>query len=86
MNLSDLSWHQRIKRKVSLWGGSYEHPDGHLELDFESPAGIDGRTDSESLQTKKLIAYENRQGIKNLKVTYFILGAVLTYLFMRYFS
>ena len=85
MNLSNLSWQQRIKRKVSLWGGSYKHPDGHLELDFESPAGINGRTDSDSLQTKKLIAYENRQGIKNLKVTYFILGAVLTYLFMRYF-
>jgi hypothetical protein len=80
-----LSWSQRIKRRISLWGGSYTHPDGHIELDFEGPAGINGRSDSEKVQSDKLIAYETRQNIKKLKATYFLSGCVVTYVFMRYF-
>jgi hypothetical protein len=43
-------------------GGSYEHPDGKIELDFEEPAGIE-RTDSEEVQRRKLIEYEQRQAV-----------------------
>jgi hypothetical protein len=85
MGSNRLSFSQRIKRRVSLWGGSYNHPDGHIELDFDEPAGIDGRTDSEKAQSDKLIAYETRQNIKKLKATYFLSGCVVTYLLMRYF-
>jgi hypothetical protein len=85
MGTSGLSLSQRIKRRISLWGDSYEHPDGHIELDFEGPAGIDGRTDGEKVQLEKLVAYETRQNIKKLKATYFVFGCVTTYLFMRYF-
>jgi hypothetical protein len=84
MGTAGLSLSQRIKRRISLWGGSYEHPDGHIELDFEEPAGIDSRTDSEKVQLEKLVAYEARQNINTLKVTYFISGGVMTYMFMRY--
>jgi hypothetical protein len=84
-DLSNLSWRQRIHRRVSLLGGSYEHPDGHLELDFEEPAGIDGRNDSKQLQTQKLIAYEKRQEASRLKVFYLIAGAALMYAYLKYF-
>src|SRR5262245_19489954 len=35
-----LSRWQRIKRRVSLLGGSYVHPDGHIELDIDEKSGI----------------------------------------------
>jgi hypothetical protein len=80
-----LSPWQRIKRRVSLLGGSYTHPDGHIELDFEVPAGIDGRNDSEEVQEAKLLAYENKRGINKLKATYLIIGGALVYVLIKYF-
>ena len=85
MDLSHLSLWQRLKRRLSLLGGSYTHPDGLIELDFEGPAGIDSRNDSDELQRAKLIAYENKQGIKKLKLTYLVAGGLLMYLFLKYF-
>jgi hypothetical protein len=84
MDLSHLSAWQRIKRKISLLGGSYVHPDGHIELDFEGPAGID-RNDSDEVQQAKLQSHENRQGIKNLKLLYFVIGGVVVYVLIKYF-
>lgn len=80
-----LSVWQRIKRRVGLLGGSYTHPDGHIELDFEAPAGIDGRNDSEEVQAAKLQAYENKKGINKLKFIYLIIGGVLVYVLIKYF-
>jgi len=56
-----LSRWQRIKRRVKLLGGSYTHPDGTIELDFEAAAGIDPFVDSEEVQDKKLARYYARQ-------------------------
>ena len=58
MNMS--RW-QRIKRRFSLMGGSYVHPDGTLELDFDEKAGIDRAVDSEDVQWDKLRRYEIEQ-------------------------
>ncbi len=55
-----LSPWQRIKRRLSLMGGSYEHPDGFLELDFEADAGIE-RGDSEAVKERKLAIHAARQ-------------------------
>jgi hypothetical protein len=59
----DLTSGQRIHRLWTfLWGGgAYEHPDGHLELDFEEAAGIDSRNDPMHVQEDKLVAYERRK-------------------------
>jgi hypothetical protein len=80
-----LSPWQRIKRRVSLLGGSYTHPDGHIELDFEAPAGIDSRNDSEEVQEAKLLAYERKRGLNKLKVTYLIIGGTIVYVLIKYF-
>lgn len=75
--MSRLSPWQRIKRRLSLLGGSYTHPDGHIELDFEGPAGIDSRDDSTELQSAKLAAYEQRQAALAAQVWPFILGIIV---------
>lgn len=56
-----LSLIQSIRRRFALSGGSYTLPDGHIELDFEEPAGIDRRNDDLALQQAKLADYEERQ-------------------------
>jgi hypothetical protein len=45
----NLSWGQRIKRRIWLLGGSYTHPDGTLELDFDKKASIDPTVDSQEV-------------------------------------
>jgi hypothetical protein len=42
---------QRVKRRWSLWRGSYVHPDGTIELDTEEKAEVD-RRDCEPLQSE----------------------------------
>jgi hypothetical protein len=74
----DLTLGQRCHR---LWtflcgGGAYEHPDGHLELDFEEAAGIDSRNDPMQVQEDKLVAYERRKHQGNVSAGR-ILGACL---------
>ena len=39
---------QRVRRRVSLWERSYEHPDGYLELDIDEKAGVDPGDDDSS--------------------------------------
>lgn len=81
---SHLSPCQRVKRRVSLLGGSYTHPDGHIELDFEAPAGIDGRNDSDELQRLKLASYERRQAASAAKVWAFIIGVIVGAMAIHY--
>jgi hypothetical protein len=58
-------------RRVKLLGGSYEHPDGYIELDFEAEAGI-VRGDNDEVKEAKLSHYYAKQA-KGRKTT----GAVL---------
>lgn len=51
MNLTLL---QRIHRRIALLGGSYTHPDGSIELDFEAAAGVDHYQDSEDVKARKV--------------------------------
>jgi hypothetical protein len=48
-----LTTGQRIWRRIKLLGGSYEHPNGYIELDFEAAAGI-VRSDSDVIKELKL--------------------------------
>jgi hypothetical protein len=77
MDVSRLSSWQRIKRRLALLRGHYAHPDGHIELDFEGPAGIDRRNDSSELQAAKLAAYEKRQAASAAQVRLFVLGVLV---------
>lgn len=36
--MNRLTMAQRIHRRIALLGGSYTHPDGSIELDFEAAA------------------------------------------------
>ncbi len=55
--MQQLSRLQRIKRRISLLGGSYTHPDGTIELDIDAPAGVDPRTDSQEVIEEKFARY-----------------------------
>jgi hypothetical protein len=60
-SLEDLSPWQRIKRRFSLMGGSYKHPDGHIELDFEAAAGV-LPDDGDAIRDWKLKRHQEKQG------------------------
>lgn len=66
---------QRIKRRISLSGGSYTHPDGTIELDFEASAGIDPFRDSEAVQELKLRRYYEKQRKNERRAGALMLGA-----------
>jgi hypothetical protein len=66
---------QRVKRRVSLWGGSYEHPDGYIELDIDEKAGVNPG-DSQDVEDAKIKAHLQRQGIKELKWQWFFYGLI----------
>lgn len=83
MTSPPLSPWQRLVRKWKLMGGSYTHPDGHIELDFEEPAGIT-RFDDEETQTRKLVAYEQRQAAGWKNYWYFLAGAAFVYVLLKY--
>lgn len=55
-----LSTWQRIKRRLNLMGGSYKHPDGYIELDFEAEAGVE-RGDSDAVKEHKFAMHAARQ-------------------------
>ena len=57
----NLTFWQRIKRRISLWGGSYTHPNGTIELDFDEKAGIDPIHDSKEVQDAKFARYMEKQ-------------------------
>jgi hypothetical protein len=77
MDVRRLSPWQRIRRRLALLGGSYKHPDGHIELDFEGLAGIDSRNDSAELHAAKLAAYEQRQAASTAQVWPFLVGVIV---------
>ena len=52
--MSRLTLWQRIRRRIALMGGSYTHPDGSIELDFEAAAGVDHYRDSEEVAEAKV--------------------------------
>ena len=76
---------QRGKRRVSLWGGSYEHPDGTIELDIDEKAGADPR-DSEEDQEAKINAYIRRESIKETKWQWFFYGLIAGGLLVKLFG
>jgi hypothetical protein len=76
---------QRVKRRVSLWGGSYEHPDGDIELDIDEKAGVDPR-DDEHVKEAKLDAYIKREALKEFKGLYFFYGALAVALIYNFDS
>lgn len=76
MDLRRLSPWQRVQRRFALLGGSYRHPDGHLELDFEAAAGINRRDDDEQ-QAAKLAAYERRQAEFSSRFWPFLIGVAV---------
>ena len=53
---------QRVKHRL-MWGGSYTHPDGYIEMDFDGVAGIN-RDDSEWERDAKFRVYQRRQAIR----------------------
>ncbi len=66
-----LTFWQRIKRRLSLLGGSYTHPDGTIELDIDAAAGIDPTADSEEVQDEKMAHYYAHQ-----RATQKVVGAI----------
>jgi hypothetical protein len=54
---------QHVKRRISLLGGSYTHPDGHIELDIDAAAGVTRDDDSDTAY-RKFERYEARRAAK----------------------
>jgi hypothetical protein len=86
MKLADLTAWQRIKRGVSLWGGSYTWPDGYIELDIDSAAGVRRDDDSEvrDLLLDRYIARKSASERRWLMISIpTLLLATLAYLVMH---
>jgi hypothetical protein len=79
-----LSLGQRIKRRIWLLKGSYTHPDGTIELDFDEKAGIDPTRDSEEVQDRKLDAWHKREASRQRWWSGFVVGAVVGGLVVHY--
>jgi hypothetical protein len=76
---------QRLRRRVSLLGGAYEHPDGYIELDTDEKAGINPG-DDEKVQDAKLKAWNQQQGIKDLKWRWFLFGLIAATVLAKLFG
>ena len=74
-----LSTWQRIKRRLSLMGGSYKHPDGYIELDFEADAGV-VRGDSDAVKEHKIAMHAARQRRWQKRHGAVLVGAAVYYL------
>jgi hypothetical protein len=84
MDLRHLANGQRIKRRLSLFvQRSYTHPDGHIELNFEEPAGIN-REDDEETQEQKLLAYDREKAARNEKIYFLSIGLICGAVLIRY--
>jgi hypothetical protein len=68
---------QRVKRRVSLWGGSYTHPDGKIELDVDEKAGIDPTLDSQETADRKFTAWLRRDQIRQDRWQHFLAGLLV---------
>lgn len=73
----NLSFGQRIKRRLWLLKGSYTHPDGTIELDFDEKAGIDPTRDSQEVQDAKFDAWGKREAVKSNWWNGFVVGAMV---------
>lgn len=60
-----LTFLQRIRRRIALLGGSYTHPDGSIELDFEAAAGADHYQDSNDVKAAKV----DRKAVRDAKAS-----------------
>lgn len=58
--MTNLTLLQRVWRRIALLGGSYTHPDGSIELDFEASAGVDHYRDSEEVKSAKVEGWWRR--------------------------
>jgi len=74
MNLTLL---QRLKRRVCLWGGSYTHPDGTIELDVDEKAGVDPTLDSEEVTEKKLYRWLKSEAVREDRGNHFLAGLII---------
>ena len=63
--MNRLTMAQRIRRRIALLGGSYTHPDGSIELDFEAAAGVDHYRDSDDVIDAKV----DRKAAKELRLS-----------------
>lgn len=61
--MNNLTLLQRLRRRIALLGGSYTHPDGSIEFDFEAAAGVDHYRDSDEVKAAKV----DRKAAKNIK-------------------
>jgi hypothetical protein len=78
---------QRIKRRISLLGGSYVHPGGSIELDIDEKAGVNPG-DSEKLQDAKITSYirQHSEQPKWVKWSFFIIGTGVGVMLCKYFG
>lgn len=86
--VAGLTFTQRLRRRVSLWSGSYTHPDGRIELDFHEPSGI-RPDDCEEVQGQKLRAYHERKHERKVAVSRMLGAAILgwvTFLVLEHFQ
>jgi hypothetical protein len=60
-------------------------PDGSLELDFDEKAGINPG-DDEKVRDAKFNAWNQQQGIKELKWKWFVFGLVAAAVFAKLFG
>lgn len=61
-----------MRRRIALLGGSYTHPDGSIELDFEAAAGVDHYEDSDEVRAAKV----DRKAAKEAKASR-VVGALM---------
>ena len=80
-----LTWVQHINRRISLhFRGSYEHPDGTIELDIDAKAGIGPTIDSEEVQRGKFYAGNHRKAEREHWFQTFAAGAIVGAAFMNW--
>jgi hypothetical protein len=80
--MNNLTLLQRIHRRFALLGGSYTHPDGSIELDFEAAAGVDHYRDSEEVKEAKVQKKWAKEA-KASRVTAALMVGVGVYLLTR---
>lgn len=70
--MNNLTFLQRVHRRIALLGGSFTHPDGSIELDFEAAAGVDHYRDSEEVKAAKV----DRKTVKDARSSC-VVGAMM---------
>jgi hypothetical protein len=70
------------RHRNSGLGGSYTHPDGSIELDFEAAAGVDHYRDSDEVKEAK-VDRKAAKDVKSSRVTGALLVGYGVYLLTR---